>query len=179
MHVIPPTTNIMKSQLLLLLSFVLIVSCTNQGHKPMTEEEKSSAKVEIQKFMEILAKDFNSMNFDKTMSRSKSVNSSKIWFVNTKGIVLSYEEELEAIKSQPSVIKEFRDFDYKINQIIVLSPEIAYATITYSVKLIFHNDRIDNHPQTAATSIFKKIDNEWICIHWHESSSTPEEDVSK
>ena len=168
----------MKSLLISLFSLVLILSCTNQSLKPMTEAEKSSIKLEIEKFMDILAKDFNSMNFDRTMARSKSVNSSNIWFVTTKGKVLSYEEELEAIKSQPNIFKEFRDYKYVINQINILSPEIAYATITYSINIVYHDDRVENHPQTAATSIFKKIDSKWICIHWHESSAPLDEVVS-
>lgn len=168
----------MKSKLFVLLSLVLLISCTNQNLKPITDAEKASIKLEIEKFLDILADDFNAMNFDNTMSRSMPLNSSNIWFVTTKGKILSYEEEVEAIKSQPNIFKAFKDYNYVVNQITVLSPEIAVATITYSIKLIYKDDRIENHPKTAATSIFKKIDNQWMCIYWHESSSGPEEVIS-
>lgn len=168
----------MKSKLFVFLSLVLLISCTNQNLKPVNDAEKASIKIEIEKFLDILADDFNTMNFDNTMARSMPLNSSNIWFVTTKGKILSYEEELEAIKSQPNIFKAFKDYNYAVNQITVLSPEIAYATITYSVKLIYKDDRIENHPKTASTSIFKKIDNQWMCIYWHESSSGPEEVIS-
>ena len=168
----------MKPILFVLLSLLLLIGCTNQNLNPLTDAEKSSIKLKIEEYLDILADDFNAMNFDKTMSRSMSIDSSNIWFVTTTGKTLSYEEELEAIKSQPDYFKEFKDYDYVINQINVLSPEIAYATITYSVKVIYNDDRIENHPKTAATSIYKKIDNQWMCIYWHESSSAPEEVIS-
>lgn len=163
----------MKSKLFVLLSLVLLISCTNQNLKPITDAEKASIKLEIVKYLDILADGFNTMNFDKTMSMSS--NYSKIWFISTEGTILSYDEEIKAIKTMPDYYKGFKDYNYVVNQIDILSPDIAVSTITYSVKLIYNDDRIENHPKTAATGIFKKIDNQWMCIYWHESSSGPEE----
>ena len=169
----------MKSKLFVLLSLVLLIGCTNQNLKPITDAEKASIKLEIEKFLDILADDFNALNFDKTMSRSMSIDSSNIWFVTNKGEMLNYKEELEAIQSEYDFIKEFKDYNYVINEINVLSPEIAYATITYNVGLVFKDDAIESvQEQTVATSIYKKIDNQWMCIHWQETSSAPKEVIS-
>jgi hypothetical protein len=166
----------MKSKLFVLLSLVLLISCTNQNLKPITDDEKASIRLEIVKHLDIIADDFNNMNFDKAMSLS--LNSPEYRFINTNGTILSYDEEIKAIKTLPDYFKAFKDYNYVVNQINILSPEIAVATITYSVKLIYKDDRIENHPKTAATSIYKKIDNQWMCIYWHESSSGPEEVIS-
>jgi hypothetical protein len=166
----------MKPKLFVLLSLILFISCTSQNFKPLTDEEKSSIELEITEHLDIIADSWGTMDFSKAFQMS--LDSPEFRFIATNGSILSYSEEKQASETLSNYFKAIIDYKYDIDQLIVHSPDIAVATMTYSFKSIGHDDKILNHPNTAVTSIYKRINNHWMCIYWHESGSDPEEVIS-
>ena len=71
--------TVMRNLLYCLLSIILL-GCTNQAHKPLTDDVKNDINKEINNYLEIVAEGFKTMNFDKQMTNIlvKSMLSEKI-----------------------------------------------------------------------------------------------------
>ncbi len=67
--------------------------------------------------------------------------------------------------------KEFRFSNYKVD--VRLEPPLALATETYNYKIVLKEDGRVIEKRGIATSILKKIGNEWKIIQTHSSSRAP------
>ena len=150
----------------------MLLGCMNQTHEPLTDDVKNEINQEIYKHLEIVAEGFKTMNFDKALA--KTLNSSEFKFVTSKGIILSYEEEVKVCKSIPEYFKEIKDYKHSIDHINILSSEMAIATVTYSCKFVQRDNKVLNYPRNVGTFIFRKIDDKWIAVYYHESGLEPE-----
>ena len=162
----------MKTKLLLFLSIALLLSCTNQESESLSSVDEFYVKNEIKKHLDVVAEDFKNLNFDKTWSFTDSTE--YLFFITTKGTILNYQEEVNASKNISNYYNKCLDYNYVINDINILSFDIAILTITYNVKFVDKNDNVENHPKTVGTALYKKINGDWKCISWHDSSSGTE-----
>jgi len=159
----------MKTIPLFLLVIVLMCSCSQKTSQTLSQSEKDRISQEINLTMDSMLLACNKL--DANSAFKFIFNSPEYKSVESDGSVLNWESDFKGAADffklcTSSNLQSIQKDNF------ILSSDLVINTMSFNGESILKTEKI-SLGKTTATSVVKKINNNWRIIYWHSSSLPP------
>jgi ketosteroid isomerase-like protein len=149
---------------------ILIIGCTSQAPKPMTDSEKEAIKSEVKK--EFTAMVEACMKVDLQTALSYYWDSPDFKGFGVDGELIDYATFKKANEEFFNAVQTLQFLSIK-EDIKVLASDLAIFIWQYKAEIDLKTGEKMNFDKIGVTYLYKKIDGVWKIVYYHESALPP------
>jgi hypothetical protein len=156
------------------LSFTLLVlflaSCTQQGPTPLTDAEKAAIQTEIRQAVNTMVQGAQSLDADSAFVIFS--DSPEFYSIGMDGSAADYKSIYGANKEFFGSCSQLKFTPIQDDLRFLSNDLVLYAWI-YSADADLKSGEHYSYDKVGATFLFKKLQNRWITVYFHESGLPP------
>lgn len=157
----------MKTNTLLLVTLLVLVSCGNENHSSLNQREKDLLTKEIDTSIDQIVAGWNTNKINTLFPLFH--NSNDFSYVGIDGEFYSYKELIAMAKVQFEAL-EYAKYTLIKKKIKIINQNSAVALGQVSYESRNLKGIIEKYPKVGCTFVFNKIDSKWVVTHFQEST---------
>jgi hypothetical protein len=161
----------MKTKLyLMVLTFFSFFSCVNKSPKSLSDSNRKKIEKEIKEEINTLIMKFEVLDTDEAFKIYS--DSSDFLMIGSDGSLCDYQTFFNGNKKYLETCSSFKLTTIE-EKIKILSSDLVVFSWIYKARAILKTGEQNIWDKAGASFLFKKIDNKWKVIYYHESSLPP------
>ena len=157
-------------KILISLSVIALLGCTNQATKPLTDLEKATLITEVTEAGQSAIEAYNKIDFQTV--ESCFLDSPEFIAVSGDGSILNFEQKINDTKGFFESITSLH-FTVLNKEVKVLQKDLAVYTVQIKIDATFKTGEKLTYEKLTVSEIYKKVDNQWKVIFFQESGLPP------
>lgn len=160
----------MNSRLFFFFTLVLLCGCSNKSGFTLTEVEKNKVMEDIRSEIAALSQGSESLNTTKAFELYS--DSPEFRFISPDGSLTDYSA---FFKSSDEFFKSCSGvkFTKLQDEFTFLTDDLVIYSWIYNAKAVLKSGERYNYDKVGATFLFKRMNQKWKTIYFHESASAP------